>query len=63
MTEEKLDTTRHNKTQQDTNTSLDSEKLSADELDAVAGGNSPYSIGIGTDKDKPKPNYPGIVAT
>ncbi|MBR4153342.1 MAG: hypothetical protein IKT98_10345 [Selenomonadaceae bacterium] len=44
---------------------IEGEKLSKDELDAVTGGASPYSFGIGIDKDKNKSNqnYPGIVAT
>lgn len=44
---------------------VDSEKLSEDELDAVAGGARLLYTGIGIDKDKnkPNPNYPGIMAT
>lgn len=46
----------------DAKEAVDSEKLSEDELDAVAGGAIQW-IGIDKDKNKPNPNYPGIIAT
>lgn len=64
MTDEKKNATlakeQSNSALANADTAPDSEKLSEDELDAVAGGGL---LSIGIDKDKNNQPYPGIRAT